>query len=78
MPNVKAIIEIDSGEFFDAVVRVGQAAAGERLLQTVLSISSGGTSLLEKTALSLYGITISPYESPATATQRDEGECNGR
>ena len=53
----KIEFEIDGSSLFDAVQRVGQETAGERLLQTFLQISTGNLTMRDHSALAIYGIS---------------------
>lgn len=63
--------EIDGGALFDAVVKVGQKTAGERLLMTFMQASTGRLALLDHVALAMYGITAGEVQKaePTLAEQ---------
>lgn len=63
MAKTTVTFEIDGGVFFDAVLKIGQEGAGQRLLETMLSLVSDGLELKDDLALALYGIEQVP--SPA-------------
>lgn len=47
---------IDGPTFFDAVMKVGQEASGQRLLETFLQASTGSLTIRDAIALACYGL----------------------
>ena len=52
----KVEFTIDGAKLFDTTQKVGQQAAGERLLATFLQASTGALLIRDHLALSIYGI----------------------